>query len=129
MSAHATFSSSVEPVQHWARYYGTNDSAHVDYTARTVTRTRGPGLPSAIGRLAEGVSQSLAYARASATNFKRFARSEFHYFAGFNKLFSEFYNCIRTGGPDPIPPRDIRRIAWMLDEIFAKSGMTKELAR
>lgn len=122
-TAYATFTANVQPVQHWARYYGTADSAHIDFSARTVTRAKGPGLPSAIGRLAEGIAQSVAYARASAVNVKRFARSEFHFFAGLHALFEKFYASIRSGGPEPIPPRDIERIAWMMDEIFAQTGM------
>ena len=124
VSAYGTFSSHVKPMHHWARYYGTKDSAHVDYVSRTVTLAKGPRLPSAIGRLADGMAQSLAYAKASAVNVKRFAKSEFHFFAGLNALFSKFYANIRGEGPAPISTRDIKRIAWMMDEIFAKTGMT-----
>lgn len=129
VSAYGTFTSHVKPMQQWARYYGTKASAHVDYLSRTVILAKGPPLPSAIGRLAEGMAQSLAYAKASAVNIKRFAKSEFHFFAGLNALFSKFYANIRDEGPAPISARDIKRIAWMMDEIFAKTGMTTRGAK
>lgn len=122
VSAYATFSSNVKPLQAWARVYGTNGTAHVDYTSRIVTIDSGIQLPSALGRLAAGMSQSWAHTRASAKNALRFAKSEFHFFAGLNELFKRFYAHIRDEGPEPISMGDIKRIAWMMDEIFRQIG-------
>jgi hypothetical protein len=62
--------------------------------------------------------QSLSYLREGGKNLVRFARSDFHYFSGLNRLFTMYYDSINNGGPPPISTRDILRIAWMMDEIF-----------
>ncbi len=124
VSAHGTFTSCVQPVQHWARFYGTKNTAYVDYPSRTVSLAGSSGLPSAIGRLADGIVQTMALAKSNVVNVKRFAKSEFHFFAGFAALFEHFYAHIRGEAPAPISTRDIKRIAWIMDEIFRKAGMT-----
>ena len=37
---------------------------------------------------------------------------------GMRKLMELFYRAIREGGPDPIPPAEIRRTARIMDAIF-----------
>lgn len=118
VSAHCTFSSHVRPVAQFARYYGTRSIAHVDFAARTVTVDRGATLPSAIGRLAAGFSQARSQAAAALRNARRFAASEFDYFAGLRSLIRAFYRSILDDTAPPIPTRDMLRIAWVMDEIF-----------
>ncbi|RMH38133.1 MAG: gfo/Idh/MocA family oxidoreductase [Deltaproteobacteria bacterium] len=120
VSATATFTSRVRPVAQFMRVYGTRNIAHVDLVSRTVTLEQGPTLPAAIGRVAAGFAHSWQYARSAWANARRFARADYHYFAGLNTLIRRFYAHILDGAPAPIPPRDILRIAWMMDEIFAQ---------
>jgi predicted dehydrogenase len=117
-SVYGTFSSHIKPAGHFARVYGTKNTINVDYVMRTVTLEAQTTLPSAIGRLVPAFEQGMAYLREGGKNLVSFARSDFHYFSGLNRLFAMYYESIRTGGPPPISTRDILRIAWMMDEIF-----------
>jgi predicted dehydrogenase len=121
-SAFANFSSHIKPFQVFARVYGTRDTAHVDYVARTVTLAKTPALPSAIGRLAASCSLAFAHVKASATNVRRFATADFHFFAGLGTLLRKFYAHVREEAPPPIPAREILRIAWIMDQIFLQIG-------
>jgi predicted dehydrogenase len=118
VSVYGTFSSHPKPTGHFARVYGTKNTLHVDYVMRSVTLDATSTLPSAIGRLVPAFGQGLQYLREGGKNLARFARSDFHYFSGMNRLFSMFYESIARGGPPPIPYRDILRIAAIMDEVF-----------
>jgi len=120
VSAYGTFTSHVQPVAQFARYYGTNGIIHVDFIARTVTVDRGAVLPSAIGRLAAGFDQTAQVARSALRNAQRFISSEYHFFAGLHLLIRSFYESILHDTEPPIAIRDILRIAWMMDQIFAQ---------
>jgi predicted dehydrogenase len=118
VSVYGTFSSHIKPTGHFARVYGTKNTLHVDYVMRTVTLDAQTKLPSAIGRLAPAFDQGVQYLREGGKNLMRFARNDFHYFSGMNRLFAMFYESIQSGGPPPIPYRDILRISAMMDEIW-----------
>lgn len=120
VSAYGTFTSHVRPVAHFSRIYGTRSIMHLDFISRTVTVDRGPTLPSAIGRLAAGVSQTVEHARAAARNAARFAASDYHFFAGMNHLIRRFYDSILHDAPLPIATGEMLRIAWIMDEIFTQ---------
>jgi predicted dehydrogenase len=117
-SAYATFSSHIRPAGQFARVYGTRNTLDVDYLNRTVTLASAPELPSAIGRLLPPFQDAWQFARAGQNNLMRFLRSDFHYFAGMNRLFALFYASIIDQTPVPVPYRDILRISAMMEEIF-----------
>lgn len=119
-SAYATFSAHVRPAAHFTTVYGTRNVVHGDYVSRMVTLQRSSQLPSAIGRVATGVSQAMENVRASARNVRRFARSEFQFFAGLERLVDRFYASILEDGPPPIPYRDILRLSGWIDEVIAQ---------
>lgn len=116
------FSSHARPAQHLLRVHGTRDTVELDFTTRTVTSAQHATLPSAVGRVVPAFGQALAFARAGARNALRFARADFHFFAGLGELLRRFYRSIRDDAPPPIPTRDILRVSWMMDEIFAQLG-------
>lgn len=118
VSVYGTFSSFIKPTGHFARVYGTKNTLHVDYVMRTVTFDAQSKLPSAIGRLVPAFDQGVQFLREGGKNLARFAKSDFHYFSGMNRLFAMFYDSIVNDGPPPIPYRDILRISAMMDEIF-----------
>lgn len=117
-SAYATFSSHIKPTAHFMRLYGTKNIAHADFVARTLTLEQEPTLPSAIGRLLPAFNMGKQYRREGWKNVGRFIRSDFHFFSGMHHLISGFYDSILHDAPLPISHRDIRRIGWMMDEIF-----------
>lgn len=120
VSAYATFTSHVKPVAQFQRVYGSKNTMHLDFVTRTVTLDQGPTLPSAIGRLVPGFNQSLEYLKSTLRNVGSFAHSEFHMFNGLNYLIRAFYKSIQEDAPLPISYRDILRLSWMIDEIFAQ---------
>lgn len=120
VSAYGTFSSHARPVMHAQRVYGTLGTAHLDYVGRTVTLEPAPSLPGALGRLLPAFSSANQYARAGLGNVWRFARSDFHFFAGLNRLFRLFYGSIVDGTPLPISRRDIIRVSWLIEEVVTR---------
>lgn len=91
---------------------------HVDYVARTVTIEGGPSALGALGRAILPFAQAQQQICAGFRNLVRFARSEFHYFAGLRRLIALFYASIVDDVPPPIPYRDILRITAMTEEII-----------
>ena len=116
-TVYGTFSSHIRPAGYFVRVCGTKNTMHVDYAKRTVTLEGGASLPSAVGRLVPAFEQALQFASEGGKNVMRFARSDFHYFSGLNRLIGLFYRSIIQDGPLPISQRDILRIARMIDEV------------
>lgn len=117
-SAFVWFSSHARSAGHFTRVYGTRDCAEVQLGMSSFTRGSYPGLPGALGRLTPAFDRGLQYLRAGARNVGRFARNEFHYFTGMNRLLRRYYASILGGAPPPIPARDILRVAAWCDEIW-----------
>jgi predicted dehydrogenase len=122
VSAYATVSSRIRPAGQFVRVYGTRNTLQVDYVARTVTVESSPRLPSAIGRLLPPFQQAGRLVGEGAGNVWRFARSDFHYFAGLQTQLDRFYECIERDGPPPYPYRDIVRVSGLIDEIVGQVG-------
>lgn len=118
MSAYATFSAHARPVGHTLRVYGTRNTAHVDFNARTLVLERTQGLPSALGRLFPPFLVSKDYLRQGMKNVGRFSHARFHYFDGMRSLLTDFYRSIETGAPSPTPAREILLVSSMMEQIF-----------
>ena len=117
-SAYGTFSAHAQPMSHFARIYGTKNTMHVDYVARTVTLESQPSALGALSRAMLPFDQARQQVRAGFRNVVRFVRSDFHYFAGLRRLIALFYASIVNDAPPPIPYRDILRISAMTEEII-----------
>jgi hypothetical protein len=98
-------------------YYGTKNTAQLDFENSTITLRRDSVLPGVLGRLVSPVAQGWQYIREGGRNVLRFARSEYHFFEGFNYLLSKFYDGIVHNLPVPIPYGQILRVAAISDEI------------
>ncbi|MEN9578722.1 MAG: hypothetical protein RJA70_1731 [Pseudomonadota bacterium] len=119
-TATCTFSSAIKPAGHFLRVYGSKNTVHVDFNARTVTLEGAIQLPSAAGRLVPAFQRSLEYAQEGLANVRRFARSEFHFFAGLNELMRRFYACIRDDSPPPIPYHEILMVSELIEKASAQ---------
>lgn len=117
-SAYATFSAHARPVGHSLRVYGTKNTAHVDFAARTLVLERKQAFPSALGRLAPPFLVAKDYLRQGLKNVNSFSRARFHYFDGMRRLLSEFYLSIERDSPPPIAYSDILRVSSMMERIF-----------
>ncbi len=118
VSAYATLCSHARPVGHFLRLYGSRNTVHVDYNARTVVLDADQTLPSALGRIFPPFGQSRRYFGQGMRSVKQFARNQFHYFAGMNTLIGLFYDSIRNNTPVPIPYQEMLRVSWIMDRIF-----------
>jgi predicted dehydrogenase len=120
VSAYATFCSHARPAGHFLRVYGARNTVHVDFNARTLVLDADQTLPSAIGRLVPPFSQGWRHIRQGFRNAKMFARNEYQYFSGMNRLISLFYDSILNDRPVPILYSEILRVSSLMDEIFAQ---------
>ena len=117
-SAYATFSSHARPVGHTLRVYGTRNTAHVDYAARTLVLERNQSFPSALGRLFPPFLVAKDYLRQGLKNTNRFRRARFHFFDGMRQLLTEFYLSIEQDSAPPITYEEILRVSAMMETIF-----------
>jgi predicted dehydrogenase len=117
-SAYGTFTAHARPVRHFLTFYGTKNTAHLDFERSTITLDRDSGLPGVLGRLTSPFAQGWQHIREGGRNAFRFGRSQYHFFEGFNYLLSEFYNCIERDLPVPIPYGEILRVARLIDRII-----------
>jgi predicted dehydrogenase len=128
VTSYCTFSSHIRPPPHYVRVFGTKNTVHADFAARTVTLEAPAKLPSAIGRLIPAFEMAKQYAQAGTRNARKFAKNEFHFFSGLNYLFRHYYEAIHNGTPPPIPYKDILRVSKWMDDIFAQTS-GKEASR
>jgi predicted dehydrogenase len=117
-SAYATFCAHARPVGQTLRVYGTKNTAHVDYTARTVVLERKQAFPSALGRLFPPFLTAKDYLRQGLKNVNRFSHSRFHFFDGMRRLLEEFYLSIDQDLEPPIAYAEILRVTAMMESIF-----------
>ena len=117
-TANILFSSQARPVRRVAQVYGTRACVEVDLDGQTLRWTRPAGMPGPFGKIQRPWRHLAEAARSWGRNLWRFARSDLHYFAGMNRLFREFYRAVHAGGPSPTPPRDVRRVTVIMDDVF-----------
>ena len=119
-SAYATFCANARPVGQTLRVYGTKNTAHVDFNARTLVLERKQTFPSALGRMRPPFQVAGDYFRQGLRNVGRFRRHQFHFFDGMRTLLTEFYQCIEKDTDPPIAYRDIMRVSALMEQIFAQ---------
>lgn len=117
-TASLVFSSTIRPVQRIARIYGTKQSVEVEFEGRTIRTYRALAMPGAFAKIEAPWRHLREAAGSLRRNLMKFARSDIHYFAGMNRLFTLFYQAIMDGAPLPIPPEEIRRVTVWMDEVF-----------
>lgn len=122
ISAYATLSAGVRPVQHFLRFYGTKSTAYLDFDSSTITLDRPSTLPGVLSRLESPFVQGWQYIREGGKNVFRFARSDYHFFSGFHYLLAQFYDSILNDEPVPIPYCEILRTARVVDEVVRQVG-------
>ena len=99
------------------RVYGTKNTAHIDFTLRSMLVEEKQTVPSALGRLLPLFKSSWQSLQQATHNAREFAGSRFQFFAGMNRLLSLFYESIAHDTPVPIPYVEILRVSQIMDEI------------
>jgi predicted dehydrogenase len=118
VSAYATFSAHARPVGQTLRFYGTKNTALVDFVARTVVLERKQTLPSALGRLFPAFLVAKDYLGQGLKNVNSFAHARFHFFEGMRRLLEEFYLSIEKDSKPPIAFEELLRVSSMMERIF-----------
>jgi len=116
-SAFAVFSSHARPVQHYLKFYGTKNTAHLDFDCSTITLDRQSKLPGVLGRLEGPFTQSWEHMRQGGKNVFRFLKSDYHFFTGFNYLLQRFYESVQNDSAVPISYREMLRTSALVDEV------------
>ncbi len=118
VSAYATFSSHARPIGHTLRFYGTRNTALLDFNARTLVLERTQNIPSAVGRLIPPFLTAKDHFSHGLRNVRRFSGARFHYFDGMRELLSRFYSCIENQSSPPIAYQEIVRVSEIMEQIF-----------
>lgn len=118
VSAYATFSSNIEPFQQSMTVYGTKRSVCIDYESRAFVTLPSSSLPGPFGKLFIPFMAGKGYLTEGIKNLINFGKSEYHFYAGANNLFKQFYRCIREGTNVPIPYANIIKTTLIMDKIF-----------
>ena len=128
VTANLLSSSAIEPSQRVTRVYGTRRVVEVDLDGRLLRQARAPTLRGPLVKLELPWRQKREAARSLRRNLWHFLRSRLHYFTGMHRLFTEFYQAIRTHGEPPIPYAEIRRLTAIMDEIFRSCRANERLS-
>ena len=120
VTASITMSSQARPVQRLVRVCGTRKTLEVDFESGLIRTTSASRLPGAFGRLEAPARHAGEALRNLRTTIGAFKRSEIHYFAGMQRLFTKFYEAILFGSSPPIAMRDIRETTAIMDHVFAE---------
>ncbi len=118
ISAYATFSSNIAPFRQFLIVYGKKQTLVADYETRSVVLWPKNEWPGPFGKLLNPMMLSGRYCSEGIKNIIKFAKFDFHFYAGMHTLLNRFYRSIQNGTPPPIPYNEILRIAMVMDSIF-----------
>jgi len=122
-TAELLFSTRIRP-QRRIRVFGTIGEAHLDLDAQSVTFTRAPALPGALGRVEaacrQGFESGAALARASAYAM----RGELQSLAGLSGLVRRFHSAVAGAGALPVENSLLKRTAALMDVVSDEYART-----
>jgi predicted dehydrogenase len=110
---------SVRPKYRLTRVYGTRQGVEIDFEARILRRYQTPVTRGPFIKVEMPLRHLWEAAGSLRRNLGRFLRADLHFFAGMDRLFTEFYRSVREGGEPPIPYAEIRRVTEFIDRIFS----------
>jgi predicted dehydrogenase len=125
VSAFAIFTGNINPFQHEMKVFGTKGTVSINYESRTLVNNSTSSLPGPFGKLAVPFKTGRRYYMEGFKNLFNFGKSDFHFYAGANNLFNQFYQCIRNDSDLPIPYSDILKNTWIREEIFKQININR----
>lgn len=114
------------------RVYGPAGSLSADIITGSILRRKSLSYKSYLTYFVPPLANAWEHLRNATLNVTNFLRRRLYQDFGMKELIERFYNSIRTGGPPPIPYREILLTTRIMDEIFAQiypADKTHEAAR
>jgi predicted dehydrogenase len=102
------------------RLYGLKGSIVVDHSSGTVVRDKNRPCKSYLTYFIPPLRAAREHFRNARTNIINFVRQRLHQDSGMKELIERFYDSVQSGGPPPIPYREIILTARIMDEVFAQ---------
>jgi predicted dehydrogenase len=114
------FSTQLRPGLNSLRVCGPANSLIVDHASGSLLRQVNRPCKSYLTFWVPPLRNARQHFRNARVNFVSFLAGRLHQDSGMKELIERFYESIRTQGPPPIPGREIRLTARIMDEIFAR---------
>jgi predicted dehydrogenase len=102
------------------RVHGPSHSLTADIITGSLIRQETRSYKSYLTYFVPLVKNALEHLRNARLNIINFLRRRLYQDFGMKELIERFYNSVRTGGPVPIPYREIILTARIMDDIFAQ---------
>ena len=110
------------------RVYGPSGSITADIITGSLIQNSSRPYKSYLTYFVPPLKNAREHLRNLRLNVTNFLRRRLYQDFGMKELIERFYESIRTGGPPPIPYREIILTARIMDEIFAQIYPTRERA-
>ena len=116
-----SFSTQVKPGLNCLRVCGPANSLTVDLTNGSLIRNVGRSYKSYLTFLIPPLNNARAHFANAMRNARDIVRWRLHQDSGMKELIHRFYASIQSGGPPPIPHREIILTAQIMDRMFAQT--------
>lgn len=113
-----TFSFATKPHLHFARIYGTEMTAEVDFNTMTHVMHPVSSLPKAAQKATYNLSESAQLFTASVSNVANFIRGRLKPYQGLQKLIHQFYDSIQGKEEIPVTKQQALLVIETMDEIW-----------
>jgi predicted dehydrogenase len=121
-TAYFTFSSQMRPSLNLFRIFGPKNGLVLNQDHGSLVKISGDRFKSYVEKVAPQLLMAKQLISESARNMRLFLARDFHMKAGMRHLIETFYQTVRTGGPPPIPYREILLTQRIMDAIFEQLG-------
>jgi predicted dehydrogenase len=115
------FSTQIKPGLNRFHICGPANSMTVDLGSGSVVRTKGQSYKSYLTFLVPPVNSAREHFLNARRNAANILRWRLHQDSGMKELIERFHRSIATGGPPPIPYREILLTARLMDSIFERT--------
>jgi len=128
-TAYFCFSTQIKPGINQLRIFGPKNSLLVDHGCGSTIRMRSGSQKSYLAYFVPPLNAAREHLRSSWVNFRNFLSQKLHQDSGMKELIGQFYESVQKSGEPPIPYREIRLTAKIMDEVFAQIYGGKEERR
>ncbi|MFN0127105.1 MAG: Gfo/Idh/MocA family protein [Verrucomicrobiales bacterium] len=119
-TAYFCFSTQLRPGRNSFLVCGPAQSLTVDHASGSIVQHQNKSAKSYFTFVLPPIRLAVEWLKNALRNAWNIARWRLHQDAGMKELIGQFHQAVRTGGPPPIPYREILLTARIMDEIFAQ---------